>query len=573
MSRFYPDAVLKCCATVLTRTLAQALRFYTCSCQLAQGLDPEEARRQARLALGGPEQVKEECRDARRTRGLEDLLQDMRYGVRMLLKNPGFTILSTLALAFGIGANTAIFSIVDAVILRPLEFKDPDRLVVVWERSPRGERMSASVPNFLDWKERNKVFDEMAARRQSTLILSGGEQPREMFALQTTSNYFSMVGVKLALGRAFLPDEDQPGKNRVVILNHRLWENVFNSDPAIVGKAITLNHTPYTVVGVLMPDSVFDRVVTELYIPLDLTPYGEGTRDSHFLQAWARLKPEITIEQAQAHMETIAARLGEQYPKTNQGCSVNLVPIRNQIVGSGLQQTVLLLFSAVGLTLLISCVSVANMALSASAARQKEVAIRSAFGARRGRLVRQFLTESIFLAILGGAGGILLSYWLMNFIVKLLPALPAETNPTIDYRVLVFTLGISLLTGVSFGMIPALLATKPDLNNILKEGGRGATTGLRRHRIRRILVISELALALILLVGAGLLVRSYWRVLQVNLGFEPQNVLKMRFTLPEQKYPEGNQFGKVSNPLLSWLFARRVTRSRSLTPCDRRFVT
>ncbi len=470
------------------------------------------------------------------------LLQDVRYGMRMLWKTPGVTAIAVLALALGIGANTAIFSVVNAVLLRPLPYKDADRLVAMSEDSPQVPQMSVSYPNFIDWREQNKVFESISAYQRGSFNLTGVDQPERLQGRSVSASFFGTLGAQPAMGRDFSPEEDTPGANRVAILSHELWQRRFGSDPNIIGKTLTLNGELRTVIGV-MPAGFRFGVPTEVYVPIgsSLPPEVINSRADHpGMYVVARLKPGVTIESARAEMVGIAARLRQQY-KTNAGASVLLTTLLEDTVGD-VRPALLVLLGAVGFVLLIACANVANLLLARAASRGKEIAIRTALGAGRFRIVRQLLTESVLLALMGGALGLLLALWGVDVLVSLnADNIPRVQEIGLDGRVLGFTLGVSLLTGVVFGLLPALQSSKPDLTEALKEGGRGATEGLRRNRVRSLLVISEIALSLILLIGAGLMLRSFERVQKVNPGFDPQNVLTMRITLPAIKYSKPEQ--------------------------------
>ena len=483
---------------------------------------------------------------------LGTLMQDIRYAFRMLLKRPGFTIVAVLALALGIGANSAIFSVVNAVLLRPLPFEDPGRLVVVWERRPRQNRESNPVApaDFIDWQKQNQVFERMAAHSTVPFNLTGSGEPEQIIGQLVTTDFFNVLGVKAALGRVLLPDVDKPGGERVVVLSHALWQRRFGGDPNLIGKTIKLDNEGFTVVGV-MPDTfqypdtdsemwVASRgVVPEISLPGNPDP--ATLRSLHYLNVIARLKPGVTREQAHAEMESVAGRLEQQYPTENTGHTTRVVSLHEQLVGD-VRAALLVLLGAVGFVLLIACANVANLLLARATARQKEMSIRAALGAGRLRLVRQLLTESALLSLLGGAAGLLLAFWGVDLLIALSPEdLPRLKEIGLDGRVVGFTLLVSILTGMIFGLAPALQASKLDLNNALKEGGRSSTEGFGRRRVRNLLVVSEIALALVLLIGAGLMVRSFWRLQRVDPGFNPNNLLTMELSLPTKKYATDEQ--------------------------------
>jgi putative ABC transport system permease protein len=474
---------------------------------------------------------------------MRTILQDLRYGARMLLKKPGFTLIAVSTLALAIGASTAIFSIVNAVLLRPLPFKDTDRLVAMWESNPQNKQNEVSAANFIDWRNRNQVFEQVAALSYANVSLTGGDEPERLQGVTVTPSFFHALGAQARWGRTFLPEEEGPGAAPVVVLSHSVWQRRFAADPTLIGKTVTLNGIGRTVVGIMPPDFQLEFPINrqaDLWLPRVFTPQLAANRQAHFLYVFARLKPGVAIAQGQAEMGSIARRLAEQYPNTNTGASVTLVPLQEQIVGK-VRRSLLVLLGAVGFVLLIACANIANLLLGRAAARQRETAIRAALGATRRRVVRQLLTESALLAVLGGALGLLLAVWGIDLLATVGHAtLPRLNEIGIDGQVLGFTLLVSLLTGVVFGLAPALQATAANLNESLKEGGRSSAAGFRQ-RLRSLLVVAEVALALVLLVGAGLLMRSFWRLLQVNPGFQPDHVLAMDVALPSAKYAQGNQ--------------------------------
>jgi putative ABC transport system permease protein len=531
------------CKSEMERELDEELRYHI-EQQTEQnfrlGMSPEEARSAALRAFGGVEQAKERSRDARGIRWLEELWQDFRYGGRMLVKIPGFTFAAVLTLSLGIGANTAIFTIVNAVLLRPLPYRDPDRLMRLWETTPQLPTFSISGPNYRDWADQNRVFEQMAAWREQNFNLTNGGDPERLGAALVTASFFPLLGVKLALGRSFIPEEDQPGaNNRFVIMSDRLWHRRFGTDANILGKTLTLNGGSYTVVGIMGPEFQFGTS-GDLWLPLALDPLRDN-RSNHILTAAARLKPGVTLDQARAEMDNIARRLEEQYPNSNKGWGVKIATFYDWIIEGQFRQALLILLGAVGLVLLIACANVANLLLSRAATRQKEIAIRSALGASRLRLIRQLLTESVILALAGGGLGVLLAWWGVDAFIAANPgSIPRLREIGLDNRVLAFTFTISLLTGLLFGLAPALQASRIALNEFLKEGGR-TSAGFGLSRLRRLLIVSEIAFALVLLVGAGLLMKSFLRLQQVNLGFDPDRVLTLQLTLPRTKYPEARQ--------------------------------
>src|SRR5262245_47924499 len=478
---------------------------------------------------------------------METLLQDLRQGARSLFKQSTFTIVAVIALALGIGANTAIFSVVHAVLLQSLPYRDADRLVAVWENNrKRGNDQNViNMGNFFDWKEQNRVFEDMAAFFDTTADLKSGGEPEEIPAQIATTSLFNLLGVNPILGRTFTPDDGKPGQPRVVALSFGLWQRRFGGDPQIIGRKLILNMfsiTEVTLVGVMPADfnwhikaGSLTRKAAEIWAPWQV---GEGTRlrQGRYASAVARLKPGVTYEQAQAEMNAIGGRLEQQYNEFNANWGVNVVPLRKQFTGE-IRLALLVLLGAVGMVLLIACANVANLLLVRAAGRQREVAVRSALGANRARIIRQLLTESLLLAGLGGLAGLTLAWWGTDLLVSLAPPdLLNLSQVKINASVLGFTLGISLLTGVIFGLAPAFEATRLNLHDSLKEGGRNVGGGMRSHRLRNSLVILEVALALVLLICAGLLIRSFARLQGVDPGFNARNVLTMRVSLPARKY-------------------------------------
>jgi len=470
---------------------------------------------------------------------METLLRDIRYGVRSLLKRPGFTVIALVALALGIGANTAIFSLVNAVLLLPLPFAEPDRLVWVWGNiSNGGNRASVSPPDFLDYRQQNNTFEEFAASFTLPLRLNytGGDEPERLEASGVTGNYFQALGAKPAFGRTFLLENEKPGNDQVAVLSYSLWQKRFAGDPAIINKTITLDGRSCAVLGVMPPDFSMPRAA-DVWVPInfDIDPEMK-MRGAHFLRPIGRLKAGVTMAQAQADTDAIARRLEEQYPESNSGWNLRLVSLREQLVGNT-RPTLFILFGAVGFVLLIACANVANLLLVRAAGRQKEIAVRTALGAGRWRIVRQMITESVLLSLVGGALGTLLALWGVEVLVALSAgSLPLTAHVGIDATVLGFTLLVSVLTGVLFGLAPAVRTMKLNLSESLKEGGRSGSEGAHRNRTRSVLVVIESAVAVVLLIGAGLLVRSLLRLQDTSPGFDARNVLTMGVNLPRAKY-------------------------------------
>jgi putative ABC transport system permease protein len=470
---------------------------------------------------------------------MQTLLQDLRYAARILLKKPGFTLIAVITLGLGIGANTAIFSVIDALMLRPLAFREPDKLFQVWESNvKRGyNEMDASYPNFADWRDQNQVFEQIAIYSSRTYNLAGAAEPERIQGAIVAPAFFPLLGVKPMLGRVLAPEEDHPNKVFSAVMSERLWRRRFNSDPQVIGRTISLGAKSFTVVGVVpnISDLAWLPNDTDLWIPIS-HGHGFDNRDGHGYQVMARLKQGVTREQAQADLDRIAGSLAIRHPDSNTDQGVRLVPLQEQIVGD-YKLALLALLGAVLFLLLIASANVANMLLARAAGRQKELSIRAALGAGRLRLIRQLLAESLLLACLGGAAGLLLAVWGVYLLVAFGPAeAPRAGEVAVDMRALGFTLAISLLTGIIFGLAPALQASRPDLNETLKDVMRGAAGSAGHRRTRSLLVVSEIAISLALLVGAGLLMRSFLKLQAVPPGFNPNNLLTMRVSLEGPNY-------------------------------------
>ncbi len=476
---------------------------------------------------------------------METLWQDLRYGFRMLARNPGFTAVAVLTLALGIGANTAIFSVVNAVLLRPLPYEEPERLVMVWnELTKEGlPQLWFSEPELIDYRQRQQSFEGMAAFSGGGGNLTGRGEPLRVTAANVSANFFPLLRVDAFLGRTFTPEEDTPGNDRVIVLEHGFWQRRFGGDPAIIGETVSLSDNPYTVIGVMPSGFTFPDGTVDLWTPLAIDTADPNGRGSHYLRVLARLKSGVTFEQASADMHNIAKQMEQDYPdyyRPDRAWNTYLIPLHESEVGE-VRPALLVLLGAVGFVLLIACTNVANLLLARAAVREKEVAIRAALGAGRLRIVRQLLTESVLLALLGGSGGLLLAMWGTDGLVLLSPAgLPRLNEIAVNEWVLGFTLLVSVIAGVLFGLVPALHASRPDLHNTLKEGGRSAA-GAGHHRLRGLLVVSEVALSLVLLIGAGLMIKSFYRLLQVNPGYRTENVLTFRLALPSARYAENHQ--------------------------------
>ena len=471
---------------------------------------------------------------------IDTLYKDVRYGLRSLLRRPGVTMIALVTLALGIGVNTAIFSAVDSVLLRPLPFKDSERLVSIWEQGlSSGVKQNEVAPaNFFDLRNQTQAFEGIGAHGPQDINLTGDGEPERLSGELVTANVLSLLGVQPALGRTFLANEDQPGQHRVVVLSDALWQRRFNRDSSIVNRSITLNGQSFTVVGVMPRGFFYPERETELWIPWAMEPEQASGRGDHYLRLVARLRSGATIQQASADVASIGARLAAEYPKTNEGLSFIVNSLHKDYAGD-LRLPMLILFAAVGLVLLIACANVANLLLAQATTRRKEIAIRIALGARRWTIVRQLLVESLLLAGAGGLLGVLGAFWGLEALSKLLPdSLSKLQNVSIDARVLLFTLGVSVLTAVVFGGVPALLAARAKPGETLGDVARDAAGGSSGRHVRRVLIVSEVALAVVLLVGAGLLIRSFQLLRQVNTGFNTENLLTMSMVLPMPKYRE-----------------------------------
>ncbi|HEX8559122.1 MAG TPA: ABC transporter permease [Pyrinomonadaceae bacterium] len=473
---------------------------------------------------------------------MRTLLKDIRYAARTLLKSPGFTAVAVAALALGIGANTAIFSVVKAVLLNPLPYPQAERLVWVRESNPAADIPDepASAPNFNDWRAQGRSFEGLAAFANSAVTLTDGDdEPERLPAVSTSANFFEVLGVAPAVGRGFMPEEEAAGRNRVAVISHGLWQRRFGASRQALGQTLTLNGAAYTVVGVAPPDfkhPVAGPKPPELWLPIAFN-FAQAARRSDYLNVVGRLKGGAGVEQARAELAAVAARLAQEYPTTNAGWTVTVAPLHERVVGN-VRQSLWVLMGVVAFLLLIACANVANLLLARAASRRQEVAVRTALGAGRARIIRQFLTESLLLALAGGGLGLLLAAWGVELLVALSPGnIPRLDEVGLDARVLLFTLCVSAATGVVFGLLPALSASKGDLSGSLKEGGsRGSTAGRGASRLRSTLVVAEIAITVVLLAGAGLMVRSFLAIQSVDPGFRPERILTFDFALPAAKY-------------------------------------
>jgi putative ABC transport system permease protein len=498
---------------------------------------------------------------------LADLLHDLRYAARLQRKNPAFTIVAVIALALGIGANTAIFSVVNTVILRPLPYKDPERLVMVWEdASKQGyPRDTPAAANFVDWRDQNNVFEGMAAITDDSFNLTGSGEPERLAGHRVSASLFPLLGVEPHIGRVFTAAEDQPGAQHVVLLSYALWQRRFGGDSGIVGQPVTLNGESYVVVGVMPARFQFPSNDSQAWVPTAFTQEDAGNRNRHYLQVLARLKPGVSVVQAQSEMSTIAARLQQQYPQSNTDLGAAVQPLQEHLVGD-IRPALLVLLGAVGLVLLIACANVANLLLARAAVRQKEIAVRVALGARRGRLIRQFLTESVLLSALGGLVGLGIAYGGLILLKAFIPENISQAREiSMDLKVLGFTFLVSIATGLIFGLAPAVQAARSNQVDTLKEGGRDAATGGSGKRLRSVLVTAEVAISLVLLIGAGLLINSFLRLRNVDPGFRAENLLTMKIVLPETKYQRMAQRSAFYTDLIQRVQSLAGVRSAAVT--------
>jgi putative ABC transport system permease protein len=484
---------------------------------------------------------------------LSDLVQDLRYGLRMIAKTPAVSSIAIIALALGIGANTAIFSVVNTVLLRPLMFNQPDQLVMVWENATHlgFPKDTPSPANFLDWRQQNRVFSAMAALAPQSFNLTGVGEPERLDGRRVSANLFDLLGVRPLLGRPFLEEEDKPG-TKVVLLSEGLWRQRFGADPGVVGRGLALNGQSYAVVGVLprtvqLPNQENTR--DQLWVPMAFPNEEAAQRGNHYLDVMARLEPGISLKQAQADMDTVMAALAREYPDFNARRGTVVTPLHEQAVGA-IRPALLILLGAVAFVLLIACANVANLLLARAAARQKEIALRLALGASRSRMIRQFLTESVLLALLGGGVGLIFSLGGLSILKRFVPPdILLAGGIAIDAKVLLFTLAVSLLTGLAFGLAPAFHAVHSNLNETLKESGRDSAAGARGNRLCNILVVAEVAVSFILLIGAGLLINSFMHLRNLNPGFRVDHVLTVKVELSETKYPDTEHRAAFFNEL------------------------
>jgi predicted permease len=523
------------------REIDEELRFHIEQRErenIAAGMTADEAAQEARKRFGNFQSVRENCREVRGASFGEALVKDIRFGARMLRKNPSFTAVAVLTLALGIGANTAIFSFVNAILLRPLPYKDPSRLVMVFEAfvANGSSKDAVGAPILGEWRKQATVFEGLAARSWDRFILTGFDQPENIPGAHLSANIFSLLGVEPLLGRAFAPEEETFGKDHVVLLSYELWQRRFGGDPKIVGQSITLNAEPHLVIGVMPPRTFFPDKNSQLWTPLAFSPDDLRQRHAHRYSVYGRLKPGVTLAQARAQMNLIAERMA-QADAQNKGWGAEVYPLQEIMVGDS-RRLLLVILSCVGLVLLIACANIANLLLARSATRNREFAIRTALGARAGQIVRQLLTESLLLAGLGGAAGVLFAYAGLQVLIRFSPPdLPRIWEGIhLDGLTMGFAMAVTAATGIAVGLAPAMQSTNPGLAQDLCESGRGASGGRQRHRLRSTLVMAEVALSLMLLVAAGLMMRSFSRLMSQNLGYNPEHLVSMDFGLPDKKY-------------------------------------
>jgi putative ABC transport system permease protein len=549
----------------LDRDLDEELRSHIemrAADNLAAGMSPEDARYEAQRRFGNTALLKEDTRNADIVSWLDVAARDFRYALRMLQRSPGFTAVAVLTLALGIGANTAIFSVVNSVLIRPLPYHDPASLVMVWETNSQHPKPhnTVSPPNFLDWQSRNTVFSDMAYIADVRNNLTGNGDPEEVVVQAVSANFFSVLGVNPILGSGFTPENGQPGHDDVVILSYGLWKERLAADPAIVGKSILLNGKPQTVVGVapqnfnwFIKDSSLTGAKPRMWSPFVFPEsFHDHKQIGRFLTVAARLKPGVTAAQAQTEMTAIAAQLEHEYPDFDGHWSVNIVPLRQQISGE-LRPALLILFGAVAFVLLIACANVSSLLLARAASREREMAIRTAIGASRWRIARQLLMESLLLAVIGGGIGVTLTVVGTNALLAASPRnLLDLSSISIDLRLLAFAAGATLLAGLLFGFLPSYVSAHSQISQTLREGGRGSSAGKRRGFARSAFVVTQLSLALVLLAGSGLLIRSFARLVGVHPGFDTSHLLTFKATLPRSKYS--------TDPLRMAFFRQLLTR-------------
>ncbi|MDQ6828461.1 MAG: ABC transporter permease [Gemmatimonadota bacterium] len=540
---------------------------------VAHGMTPEQARREAVDRFGNVDDItktlhtlSEEREQAmQRSEWMHSMAQDLRYAIRQLLKSPALAIIAIITIALGIGANSAIFSVVNAVLLRPLPYAHSDRLMLLSERYPGGVDGNVSVGNFTDWRARSRSFEAMSAEAGETVNLTGNGEPVRLSGARVTASFFRTGYMRPELGRYFLEEEDQPGAPHVVVLSHPLWTTRFATDPAIVGKSVELNGERYTVIGITPKEYSLTPDDEQLWTPAAFTAEQINEHDEHALSVFGLLKPGVTLEAAQRELSAIEKDLHDRYPRTGTPTDAGVASLRTLLIRDYRTQ-LLVLLGAVGFVLLIACGNVANLLLARASSRQKEIAIRSALGAGRARIVRQLLTESLVLALVGGAAGLVIAHFGIRFLVTMSPpGVPRLGEASLSGGVLGFTVLVTLGCGIVFGLVPAVRAARADLQGTLKEGGKGSAMGASRDRLRSLLVVTEVAVALVLLVGAGLLVRSAVLLQAVKPGFDPSGVLSFRIALPKERYGDPERARQGFDRILEQVTALPGVRSAAIT--------
>jgi predicted permease len=525
---------------------------------IKKGMSRKEARDAALRSFGGVEQVKEECRDVRGARLIEALLQDVRYGLRILIKNPGFTVVAILTLALGIGANTAIFSVIYGVLMRPLPYREGDHLVHIRQQAPlaRVDNLGFSVKEVLDYREQNQTLEGLVEHHSMSFILLGLEEPQRVQTGVVSANFFDLLGVKPLLGRTFVPAEDERGADAVLVLSHKYWQKAHGGDPQIVGKTFRMNDRVHTVIGVLPPIPQYPNE-EDVYMPTSACPTRSSdgfmeNRNARMMNVFGRLKSGTPVQQAQADLSTIANNLQKQYPDAypaNRGYAATVAPLQEELTRQA-RPTLLILLGTAGLVLLIACANVANLTLARLMRREREMAVRAAMGAGRGRLIRQLLTESTLLSLIGGVLGLLLAALALHLLVAFAARFTTRAGEiSIDASVLLFTLAISVATGLAFGLMPAFTSEK-NFTAALKEGGGRTTAGAGKQRVRNLLIVAQVAVSFMLLIGAGLMMRSLLKLQQVNPGYNSENVLAMRLSPNWSKYNTPQQYLDFFNRVL-----------------------
>ncbi len=521
--------------------LAMRARYFE-----ARGMSPDEARRAAAERFGDVARIGNQLRDHDRRRQqvhqrkefMGDLAQDLTYGLRALRRSPGFSVVAILTIALGIGATTAIFSVISGVVLRPLPYVEPDRIVMVWMDNTRQgiEKDIHSYPNFNDYRSQNTVLSDMAGFGNASLTLTGGDEPQRIRGASAEASLFRVLRATPAIGRVFTSEEEETGNDGVIVLSHGLWERAFGGDRGVVGTTAQVNGRPRTVIGVMPPDFAFPAKDTEAWVPLVVGPQTRESRNSFWLSAVGRLQPGVTLERAEADLATIANRIAQEYP-SQQGYGANLVTLPDEVVGGTLRTALWVMMGAVMAVLLIACANVANLLLSRAAAREREIGVRVALGASRARVVRQLLTESVLLGLIGGVAGVIVAWVGLRVLMRLAPAdLPRIDEVSLDPMMLGIALLLSVVTGLAFGLVPALQSSRTAVSAAMREGGRGGTTGKQGQRLRRVLVGAQLTMVVVLLTAAGLMIRSFIELQRVDLGFQPANLLTMRLQPSAARY-------------------------------------